>query len=61
MGLSAQYLNTKIDLQKYQFRKADGQLKIGNVKDPFYINAKYRKENGESGTQLLLGKKFYLN
>lgn len=58
MGICVQLLNTRIDLQKYEFRRADGQYKICDVKDPFYITAKYRKDNGESGTQLLLGKKF---
>lgn len=59
MGLCVQLLNTRIDLQKYEFRRALGRYKIGNVKDPFYITAKYRKENGDSGTELLLGKNFF--
>uniref|UniRef100_A0A915EBK7 7-dehydrocholesterol reductase n=1 Tax=Ditylenchus dipsaci TaxID=166011 RepID=A0A915EBK7_9BILA len=57
-GLFFQYLNTDADLQKYTFRMAEGRIKIGN-KDPFYIIAKYRKESGEGGTQLLLGSGYW--
>lgn len=59
LGLFFQYLNSDIDLQKYRFRIADGMVKIAN-KDPFYITARYRKDNGELGTQLLLGRKNYI-
>ncbi|KAI1723917.1 ergosterol biosynthesis ERG4/ERG24 family domain-containing protein [Ditylenchus destructor] len=58
LGLFFQYLNSDIDLQKYRFRIADGMVKIAN-KDPFYITARYRKDNGELGTQLLLGSGYF--
>ncbi|KAI1719772.1 ergosterol biosynthesis ERG4/ERG24 family domain-containing protein [Ditylenchus destructor] len=58
LGLFFQYLNSDIDLQKYRFRTADGMVKIAN-KDPFYIAARYRKESGEPGAQLLLGSGYF--
>lgn len=58
IGVIIQCLNTDINLQKYKFRVAKGIWKIGN-KDPFYIEAKYRKENGELGTELLLGSGYW--
>jgi hypothetical protein len=56
VGIGAQWLNTAIDLQRHNFREKDGQLKLMDGKDPYYICAKFRRENGESGTGLLLGK-----
>nr|CAD2202018.1 unnamed protein product [Meloidogyne enterolobii] len=58
LGLVFQWINTTIDLQKYNFRQNIGQLKIDG-KDPFYICARYRREGGEMGTTLLLGSGYW--
>uniref|UniRef100_A0A915P4W6 7-dehydrocholesterol reductase n=1 Tax=Meloidogyne floridensis TaxID=298350 RepID=A0A915P4W6_9BILA len=58
LGLFFQWINTTIDLQKYNFRQNIGQLKIDG-KDPFYICARYRREGGEMGTTLLLGSGYW--
>lgn len=54
LSLVAMYINADIDKQKFQFRQSNGMSKIWG-KDPFFINAKYRRENGEASTNLLLG------
>lgn len=52
-------MNTAADLQRHRFREADGQIKVNGGKDPFYINAKYRNESGETGVGLLLGSGYW--
>ncbi|VDN60720.1 unnamed protein product [Dracunculus medinensis] len=54
MGLTAIYVNTDINQQRYNFRIGNGNVKIWG-KDPFFIAAKFRRENGDFGTNLLLG------
>uniref|UniRef100_A0AC34PYB7 7-dehydrocholesterol reductase n=1 Tax=Panagrolaimus sp. JU765 TaxID=591449 RepID=A0AC34PYB7_9BILA len=58
VNLVLQYLNTSIDLQKYNFRAAKGKLKI-NDKDPFFIAAKFKTESNDSGVSLLLGSGYF--
>ena len=57
-NLILQFVNSSIDLQKYEFRAAKGKLKI-NDKDPFFIAAKFRMENGDTGISLLLGSGYF--
>jgi len=52
-------MNTAADLQRHRFREADGQVKFNGGKDPFYINAKYRGEDGETRVGLLLGSGYW--
>lgn len=54
LSLVSIYLNADIDRQKFQFRMSNGNTKIWG-KDPFFINAKYRRENGDTAVNLLLG------
>ncbi|KAI3422263.1 hypothetical protein GPALN_012792 [Globodera pallida] len=57
-GLLCQYLNTATDLQRHNFRRSNGDLKIDG-KDPFYICVRFRKKSGESATALLLGSGYW--
>jgi hypothetical protein len=59
-GIGAQLLNTGIDRQRHTFREKEGQMKLMGAKDPYYICAKFRRENGETGTGLLLGMRSVL-
>ncbi|TKR60887.1 hypothetical protein L596_028069 [Steinernema carpocapsae] len=57
-NLVFQYLRIDVDVQKYEFRVADGNVKIWD-KDPFFINAKCRNEAGEGTVKLLLGSGYW--
>lgn len=57
LSLTSIFINADIDRQRFQFRQSNGMIKIWG-KDPFFINAKYRRENGETSINLLLGKFF---
>lgn len=54
-GVTAMYITVDSDQQRVQFRLANGNMKVWN-EDPFFITAKYRRKNGEVGTNLLLGE-----
>uniref|UniRef100_A0A0K0E3R1 7-dehydrocholesterol reductase n=1 Tax=Strongyloides stercoralis TaxID=6248 RepID=A0A0K0E3R1_STRER len=58
MGLFAITMTYYVDSQKYNFRFSRGRYKIMG-KDPFFIVAKSRKENGDIQTSLLLGSGFW--
>ncbi|VDK49083.1 unnamed protein product [Anisakis simplex] len=54
VGLCAIYITASIDTQRFSFRYANGHVKVWG-KDPFFITAKYKRDNGEVTTNLLLG------
>ncbi len=58
-GLFVQYMNSAVDLQRHLFRESDGRIKVSGGKDPFHINARFRRGSGESGTSLLLGSGYW--
>uniref|UniRef100_A0A9J2P6T4 7-dehydrocholesterol reductase n=1 Tax=Ascaris lumbricoides TaxID=6252 RepID=A0A9J2P6T4_ASCLU len=53
-GLMSIYITADIDRQRFNFRHANGNVKVWG-KDPFFISAKFKRDNGEVGTNLLLG------
>lgn len=53
-----QLLNSACDLQRYNFRAAQGKIKI-NDKDPYFLAAKYKNEGGETAVNLLLGSGYF--
>jgi len=53
-GLACVWINYDCDRQRQYFRRTQGQCKIWGT-DPFFIEAKYRTEAGETMTNLLLG------
>uniref|UniRef100_A0A1I7RX35 7-dehydrocholesterol reductase n=1 Tax=Bursaphelenchus xylophilus TaxID=6326 RepID=A0A1I7RX35_BURXY len=57
-GLVFQLWTGIIDEQRREFRDCEGQMKVDG-KDPFYINAKYRKEGGEAAVNILLGSGYW--
>uniref|UniRef100_A0AC35FB07 7-dehydrocholesterol reductase n=1 Tax=Panagrolaimus sp. PS1159 TaxID=55785 RepID=A0AC35FB07_9BILA len=58
LNIIFQLLNSACDLQKYNFRAANGKLKI-NDKDPYFLAAKYKNESGETAVNLLLGSGYF--
>ncbi|VDK68308.1 unnamed protein product [Litomosoides sigmodontis] len=54
IGVIAMYVTADSDRQRVQFRLANGNMKVWG-EDPFFITAKYRRNNGEIATNLLLG------
>ncbi|MFH4977139.1 hypothetical protein AB6A40_003848 [Gnathostoma spinigerum] len=54
VGLTSIYFTMDIDRQRYEFRHANGNMKIWG-RDPFFISAKYRRENGDTAVNFLLG------
>lgn len=59
IGIIAMYVTVDSDRQRVQFRLANGNMKVWG-EDPFFITAKYRRNNGEIATNLLLGKKKFI-
>uniref|UniRef100_A0A914YHL8 7-dehydrocholesterol reductase n=1 Tax=Panagrolaimus superbus TaxID=310955 RepID=A0A914YHL8_9BILA len=58
LNIIFQILNSSCDLQKYNFRAANGKIKI-NDKDPYFLAAKYKNESGETAVNLLLGSGYF--
>ncbi|KAK0410568.1 hypothetical protein QR680_005200 [Steinernema hermaphroditum] len=58
-NLLFQYVRIDVDVQKYEFRIADGNIKVWGDRDPFFINAKCRNEAGEATMKLLLGSGYW--
>ncbi|VDK42421.1 unnamed protein product [Gongylonema pulchrum] len=54
IGILTVYVTADIDQQRVRFRLTNGNMKIWG-RDPFFITAKYRRNNGEIGANLLLG------
>ncbi|KAK6109049.1 Uncharacterized protein BM_BM1723 [Brugia malayi] len=54
IGVISMYITVDSDWQRTQFRLANGNMKIWG-EDPFFITAKYRRNNGEIASNLLLG------
>ncbi|KAK6049807.1 hypothetical protein COOONC_12688 [Cooperia oncophora] len=51
-------MTTVIDKQKYDFRRTKGLIKIRGV-DPYFINAKYKTDTGDTSVNLLLGSGYW--
>ncbi|VDM39243.1 unnamed protein product, partial [Toxocara canis] len=54
VGLMSIYVTADIDRQRFNFRNANGHAKIWG-KDPYFITAKFKRDNGEVATNLILG------